>query len=448
MAVRWRVEHRMAVTGHLGPRGLTASSALGRVEPPHLRVKLVPLRPTGWSLSRQYAHRRLLSVRRPSERPAPRRADRSVTAGAKRRTACRTLHDPVPAGSSASSRPDDLEPARPDRGPCPPALSRGGREPVLLFSPCSGDATGEPGRDCDRGRKRAEFRIPIFGTEITMASTKAETGQGCRRARRGRTGLRPDRVRVCPAGVGRLLQHDRRHRSNRQLGCLRGESRRRIASCALGRINRPSPSCSSPRRPGCCWNARLAGTQLRWSGLSAIDMNVLFVRPIPLGADHHLGADVGAVRAVRLWQPQELEPLSAAAAPVPCAAVLGARDKDRPWRDVVVVILSAAASWPGSIVQGDCLPARPVVRIVSRAVNQNDQVSFRISGACILVMHGGWSAFLAMLQKVLPRCVAGPGGAQECASPGWAFPGPSSLAGRARQSTIRAGWIVCLIPAG
>ena len=95
--VRWRVEHRMAVAWHLSPRGLTAGRALGRGQPPHPWVKLVPLRTTGWSLSRQCTHHRLLSVRRPSERPAPKRADRCAAAGARRRTACRTLHDLAPA---------------------------------------------------------------------------------------------------------------------------------------------------------------------------------------------------------------------------------------------------------------------------------------------------------------------------------------------------------------
>jgi hypothetical protein len=75
------------------------------------------------------------------------------------------------------------------------------------------------------------------------------------------------------------------------------------------------------------------------------------------------------------------------------------------------------------------------------------QENFRISGAKILVGYGERSAFLAMLQKVLPRCVvAGPRGTQERASPGWAFPrGLRVWRGAFANPRSRACWLGCLI---
>jgi hypothetical protein len=66
------------------------------------------------------------------------------------------------------------------------------------------------------------------------------------------------------------------------------------------------------------------------------------------------------------------------------------------------------------------------------------QEGFRISGARILVMYGGRSVFLAMLQKVLPRCVvAGPRANPRARLAGLGLPpGPSNPAGRARQPPI------------
>jgi hypothetical protein len=79
------------------------------------------------------------------------------------------------------------------------------------------------------------------------------------------------------------------------------------------------------------------------------------------------------------------------------------------------------------------------------------QENFRISGACILVMHGESSVFLAMLQKVLPRCVvAGPPGEPKSA-PRRAGPSPGAFeSGGARSPMHDPGPVGsgCLIPAG
>jgi hypothetical protein len=65
-------------------------------------------------------------------------------------------------------------------------------------------------------------------------------------------------------------------------------------------------------------------------------------------------------------------------------------------------------------------------------------------------MHGGSSVFLAMLQKVLPRCVvAGPRGTQERASPGWAFPrGLRVWRGALANARTRANWLGLPHPSG
>jgi len=68
---------------------------------------------------------------------------------------------------------------------------------------------------------------------------------------------------------------------------------------------------------------------------------------------------------------------------------------------------------------------------------ENSKDSFRISGAYIFKIYSKWSAFLAMLQKVLPRCVmTGPGEPKSAPRRARPSPGPSRLARRARQSTI------------
>ena len=53
---RRRVEHRMAVPRHCGPRRLTPLRALERGQPPQPRVQLIPQRTLGWSTRCQHTH--------------------------------------------------------------------------------------------------------------------------------------------------------------------------------------------------------------------------------------------------------------------------------------------------------------------------------------------------------------------------------------------------------
>ena len=68
---------------------------------------------------------------------------------------------------------------------------------------------------------------------------------------------------------------------------------------------------------------------------------------------------------------------------------------------------------------------------------ENSQENFRISGSFLSVIYKEYSAFLVILKKVLPHCVmAGPGEPKSAPRRAGLAPGPSGLAGRARQSTI------------
>ena len=134
-----------------------------------------------------------------------------------------------------------------------------------------------------------------------------EAGQRRERSACGRPRYRDGRVRVHPAARHRVLQHDLRHRRDRQLARLRRQRAlrdRRPAGLGVGHPHPLRPAAHRGRRhrdgqPASPLVRRRRGRDQRHRD------DVLHPGIPALGADHHRRGRGRAVGAVRLRQPRE-----------------------------------------------------------------------------------------------------------------------------------------------